>query len=120
MIRVLEVDGIVRESWDDTAYTVTYYDAAGVLVDSTPENPNPRSYTAAEIAFADALAQDRLEEANARTIEQALTGDLTAMQTLIDTTNATINAGPAPFLKDIARAIRRLDRRALEDYSGTT
>lgn len=42
---------------------------------------------------------------------------LVNMLNLINTTNATINAGPAPYMKDIARAVRSLIKKELRDFS---
>jgi hypothetical protein len=56
---------------------------------------------------------------NRATIEVNLEQDLAAMQTIIDTANATINASPAAHIKAIARNLRRLDRIALGQYDGT-
>lgn len=58
--------------------------------------------------------------ANRSAIETNLTDDMVAMQAIIDTTNATINAGPAPYMKDVARMLRRLGRQALNEFDGTT
>lgn len=110
---VYDINGTLREEWDDDARMYTEYDEQGA-VEST------RPYTAEENARADAEAAETLEQDNKRTIEEALAVDLTAMQTIIDTANATINAGPAAYIKDIARAIRRLDRMALGQFDGTT
>ena len=44
--------------------------------------------------------------------DQAVIGELDllseAARVLIDTPNATINAGPAPYLKDLARGSRKV------------
>lgn len=57
---------------------------------------------------------------NQSAIETNLATDMDAMQALIDATNGTINAGPAPFMKDIARMLRRSGRLHLNDFDGTT
>jgi len=59
------------------------------------------------------------ESANRQTIETALSDALTELQTLIDTTNATINAGPAPYIKALARALRRVIRLLIRRFDGT-
>ena len=33
--------------------------------------------------------------------------EITRVQAVLDTTNATINSGPAPYIKDVARAVKR-------------
>jgi hypothetical protein len=57
---------------------------------------------------------------NQTAIETNLRTDMAAMQAVIDTPNATLNTSPAAALKDIARNLKRLDRTALKDYTGTT
>jgi hypothetical protein len=57
---------------------------------------------------------------NNAAIVDNLNQDMAKMQTTIDTANATINANPAAFIKDIARMNRRLGRKALNDYTGST
>jgi hypothetical protein len=42
------------------------------------------------------------------------------MQAIIDATNATINGGPAPFLKNVARMLRRVGRLESNDLTGTS
>ena len=60
------------------------------------------------------------ERENQRTIEQALGDALAEVQTIIDATNATINAGPAPYIKIIARAVRRIIRLVIRRFEGTS
>lgn len=57
---------------------------------------------------------------NQASVVTNLNQDMVAMQAIIDATNATINANPAQYIKDIARMNRRLGRRALSDYTGST
>lgn len=44
---------------------------------------------------------------------------MTDLAALIDTPNATINAGPAPYVKVLARVLRLLIRAALRRFDGT-
>ncbi len=67
---------------------------------------------------ADELAADTAIT-NRTALQTNLTTDLAAMQTIINDTNANINANPAARMKDIARMLRRLGRVALNDYRGT-
>lgn len=84
------------------------------LIDGVPtEVWVPRPWSVEELAQQASLA-------NRSAIETNLTDDMVKMQTLIDVTNATLNAGPAPFMKDIARNLRRLDRLAINDLDGST
>lgn len=110
---VYDINGTLREEWDDDARTYTEYDEQGAEVSSRP-------YTAEENARADAEAAQALVESNRRTIEEALGAALATLQTTIDTANATINAGPAVYVKDIARIQRRIIRLLTRRFDGTT
>lgn len=73
-----------------------------------------RPYTAEENAAADARAaaeQAQAQREADRTAIRAIVTDLQAekarAQAVIDATNAAINAGPAPYVKDVARAAKR-------------
>lgn len=109
-IRNVEIDGVLRESWDDDTRFVTMRDASGVIL---PDYP--RAYTPEENAIIDA----RIAEANAktareaqRTLVKAIVTDLQLekdrVQPTIDATKATINADPGAYIKDVARAAKRI------------
>jgi hypothetical protein len=99
-------------SFDDTTRTATEYDAAGDLIGDRP-------YTEEENARADAAVVGAQETANKSEVETNLEEDLAAMQAVIDQTNEQLRADPSQEIKDIARAVRRLIRMALDDFSGT-
>lgn len=67
--------------------------------------------------------QAELDAATAQVNQSAivtnLTQDQAAMQAIIDTSNATINSSPAAAIKNIARNLRRLNRQALNDFTGS-
>jgi malic enzyme len=109
--RTYDAEGVLREIWDDATRTYRTYDPAGVQLSTRP-------YTTEENARAVAEATQLTEATNKGAIEANIVQDLAAMQTIIDTANATINASPASYIKDIARAIRRLDRMALAKFDG--
>lgn len=106
-------DGILREKWDDATRTYTAYDATGAQISTRP-------YTAAENAQADADAARLLAAANESTIETNLASDLAAMQAIINETNSDLRTDPSQEIKDIARAMRRTIRMALQQFDGTT
>jgi len=106
------VNGVLRELWDDATSTYTAYDETGAQTSSRP-------YTPEEQAAADEAAAANVPIENKSTIETNLAEDLDAMQVIIDTPNADLRADPSQEIKDIARAVRRLTRMALDDYSGT-
>ena len=98
-------------SFDDSTRIATEYDAEGALVGERP-------YTAEENARAEQNAANETAETNKSTVETNLEADLAAMQAIIDQTNADLRADPSQEIKEIARAVRRLIRSALDDYSG--
>ena len=99
--------GRLREQWDDTARTYRRWDASGALVEQ-------RAYTTAENADADARAAQSTAAANEATITDQVRAAIDALiasratikSTVLDPTNATINAGPAPYIKALAKAVR--------------
>lgn len=106
-------NGVIREIWNDTDRIYVAYDEGG-----SPTLTRP--YTAEENAIADAEAQAGQIESNRRAIEAALADALAELQTIVDATNATINAGPAPYIKILARAARRLIRLVIRRFEGTS
>lgn len=115
----LYVNSRLRERGDDAARTVTYWDAAGALVPSTPEVPNPRPYTAAENAAADAAAAQQQEQAERDAlleeigrIDAALAAEDARIQPCLDDGPQTINGSPAQYIKHNARAIKRVIKAA--------
>jgi hypothetical protein len=92
------------ERWDDTLRTYTEWDAAGVQT-------SQRAYTPAENAAADARAAAELLVSNEATITTGIANDLAVMQAIIAQTNADLKTDPSQEIKDIARAVRRLDRK---------
>lgn len=112
-MRDIYVNEVLRERWNDTTRTYTSWNAQGVQT-------LQRAYTAAENAAADTAANIELSKTNRGAIEANILQDLATMQTIIDTPNATINSSPASYIKDIARAMRRLERMALAKFDGTT
>ncbi len=95
---------------DDEAGVVRYAD--GTVRPYTAAELEARDARLAEAAEAQAeLAADQ-ERAVLREAVKAVIGELDllseAARVLIDTPNATINAGPAPYLKDLARGSRKV------------
>jgi hypothetical protein len=119
-VRETYLDGVCRERWDNATRQYSAYDAAGVLVASTEENPNPRAYTAQENADADLVAIAETEIANAAdTANKIVNVDMPAMAVIIADTNANINANAAARIKDLAKAVRRLDRKVQNLLDGS-
>jgi len=105
-------DGVLRERWDDVTRMYTWWDALGIQMGTRP-------FTAEENARVDETAAQVQQEQNKSTIETNLQQDYLNMQAIEAQTNADLRADPSQELKDIARAVRRLSRMALENYDGT-
>lgn len=120
-------DGVLRELWNDLATTladgtaspvparsVRFYTAAGAVAST-------RAYTTQENAAADAEVARAAATSNKAATVANITSDMATMQAALALQNAALttdfNANPAKYLKDFARAIKRLDRVALGDFS---
>ena len=95
--------------------TTTSYPAPVALVAGVPTQQwTVRPWAEAELA---AKAEQAANEALRATIK-AIINDLRAekarAQTVIDTPNATINTSPAPHIKDVARAAKRIADAAID------
>lgn len=95
------VDGVWEWRRNDVTRQIEYPDGTTV------------PYTDAENAAADKRAEVA-DYANRRAAKQAIRdalNDINAQidkaQSVIDATSATINASPAPYIKDLARALKR-------------
>jgi len=95
-------NGVLIEHYDDVARTATYYD------EKTGEFLYTRPYTADENATADADIARAEGKAGVDTIIADLKAEKARVQPTIDATNATINSNPAGYIKDNARAIKRI------------
>jgi len=105
-------DGLLRKEWDDTTSTYTEWDDSGAIVVTRP-------YTAEESAEAGVEATATEYANNKSEVEINLEQDLAAMQAVIDQENSALRDDPSQEIKDTARAVRRLIRMALDDFSGT-
>lgn len=110
MIRNVELDGVLRESWDDDTRMVTMWDSAGVVLPDYPRAYTPDENAAIDARNAILLTQSTRE--NQRTLIKAIITDLQLekdrVQPTIDATKATINADPGAYIKDVARASKRI------------
>lgn len=107
------VDGVLRQQWDDGTETYSEWDETGTLITERP-------YTTDELAQKAARVAGETTTTNEADIGNKIeTVDMPAMQAIIDDTNANINANPAARIKDIAKAIRRLDRKVLGLLDGS-
>jgi hypothetical protein len=92
-----------------TTWDATYTAAGDVVTQAWVQ----RAKTPQELAA-------QTEQANMTSIEANLRQDLAAMQTIVDTANATIKADPQVYIKDLARALRRIDKMVLGDFGTAT
>ena len=102
------LDGVPSQ-WR-TATDLYYLDADGQVA-SRPLDP-------VEVAAVVEEAAAVVVETTRRTIEQKADAALGELQALIDTTNATINASPAPYIKGLARVLRLVIRLLLRRFDG--
>lgn len=63
------------------------------------------------------VVRDVTAEVNVPQLLANLAADIVALQAIIDDTNANINTNPATRIKTMARAVRRLAKLQLADYS---
>lgn len=106
-------DGRPAEQWDDANRKYRSWNLAGQLVTDRPYGPG-------ENAEADAATLTASQAANGSTIGSKIsTVDMPAMQAIIDQLNADLRADPSQELKDLAKAVRRLDRKVQGILDGT-
>ena len=110
-------DGELRERADDATRTVTTWDAAGQVTSTRPYSPEENAAADSRAASEQAQAQREATRAAVRAIVDDLRAEKARAQAVIDATNATINAGPAPYVKDVARAAKRIADAAIDDLA---
>jgi hypothetical protein len=82
------------------------------LVDGVPTVTwTARPWTADELAARAAAVTETALRSNPQTHIDVLVASLAALQTLVDTPNATINASPASYVKGVARELMAAERR---------
>jgi aminoglycoside phosphotransferase len=102
-----------RIELNDVTRVATEYGPTGVMLAQ-------RQFTPEENAAADQRYIDHVQAVqNKSTIQTNLEQDYLNMQAIKAQTNADLRADPAQEIKQIADAVRRLTRLALEDYTGT-
>ena len=73
-----------------------------------------RPWTEAELAANAEQAAYAAQRATVKAIINDLRAEKARAQTVIDTPNATINTSPAPHIKDVARAAKRIADAAID------
>ena len=97
----------------DTPTTTT--DLAYALVAGVPTQQwTVRPWTAEELAAKAEQAANKALRATIKAIINDLRAEKARAQTVIDTPNATINTSPAPHIKDVARAAKRIADAAID------
>lgn len=97
----------------DTAtdtYEPTYTVDGATVVQSWTLRP----WTAEELAAKAEQAANEALRATVKAIINDLRAEKARAQTVIDTPNATINTSPAPHIKDVARAAKRIADAAID------
>lgn len=102
-----------KTALNDASRTAVDYDLDGV--DSAR-----RAYTAEEEAAADERALLAGEQENREIIEDNLLTALSALQAIIDTPDATIQANPQTYIKAAMPTIRRIIRLLINALDGTS
>ena len=109
------INGVVRAAWDDAAETYTEYGADGVTVTLT------RAYTAVELAIKAGRVAQATAGTNSTTLRSQaqaaideLLADRTGLQGVAAVTNAAILAAPGPYVKGVAAALDRSDKRLVQ------
>jgi hypothetical protein len=111
--RSYTADGLLQEEWDDTTRTYTLYDEEGAEWSTRPYTPEENARATAEAAAAG-------QAANEATIGNKIeTVDMPAMAAILAQTNAAIRSDPSQEIKDLATAVRRLDRKVQHLLDGT-
>ena len=91
------------------------HESAVELVDGLPVRAwTWRAWTAEEIAAQEAAAAYEAQRILVKAIITDLRAEKARAQTVIDATNATINNSPAPYIKDTARAAKRIADAAID------
>ena len=91
------------------------HESAVELVDGLPVRVwTWRAWTAEEIAAQEAAAAYEAQRLLVKAIITDLRAEKARAQTVIDTANATINASPASYIKDTARASKRIADAAID------
>lgn len=105
-------EGRLVARWDDTTRVFRLWNILGAIIEERP-------YTTAENLAAEQRIAQAAEDGNRATIEAALSQALIDLQTIIDSTNATINQNPAVAIKTVARGLRRTIRLVIRRFDGT-
>lgn len=106
-------EGRQRLQWDTETRRYSRVDWQGTLLEERP-------FTDSESAFVDAQAAAATAESNRTFLTAQLDEDMVNLQTLLDTDNAVINGSPAPYLKLLARVLRRVIRILLKRLEART
>lgn len=108
------VNGVTRATWDDDLEQYREFAADGTTVSLS------RAYTAVELLVKAGRVAQATAGTNGATLRAQATAAITnliadrAALDIAATANATINAGPAPYIKNLAAALRRTDQSLIQ------
>lgn len=108
------INGRLVESADDTTRTVTTYGPDGEVTGTRPYTDDENAAADAADAQAAADAEHTATHDRVQAIVEDLKAEKARVQVTIDTPNATINASPAGYVKDNARAAKRIADAAID------
>lgn len=114
--RVYREDGTywVDEVHDDETRTVTTLDEAGAVVSTRPYTPEENAAADADAAQAAADAEHAATQERIAAIVDDLQAEKERVQVTIDADNSAINDSPANYVKDNARAAKRIADAAID------
>ena len=98
----------------DTDTTTSDWAPVALVAGVPTQQWTVRPWTAEELAAKAEQAANEALRATAKAIVNDLRAEKARAQTVIDTPNATINTSPAPHIKDVARAAKRIADAAID------
>lgn len=109
-----EVNGIIVQQWDDATATYTERDLTGAVTLTRPYNADETAAAAIRAAAAQAAADRATLRAAVKQIVTDLQAEKDRVQPTLDATAADINAAPAAYLQDTAKAAKRIADAAID------
>lgn len=109
-----ELNGILIQQWDDATATYTERDTTGAVTLTRPYNADETAAAAIRAAAAQAAVDRAALHAAVRQIITDLQAEKDRAQIVLDATAADINAAPATYIVDAAKAAKRIADAAID------